>query len=88
MGRRAPGGDGQETEMKIEVGRFGFGRAIKLQSAMRRFLALFIAISAVAPALAWEHWGGDAGGMRFSPLAQITPADVGRAGDSSARQSR
>lgn len=44
---------------------------------MRRFLALFIAISAVAPALAWEHWGGDAGGLRFSPLAQITPDNVG-----------
>src|SRR6187399_323029 len=31
-----------------------------------------------APALAWEHWGGDRGGMRFSPLAQITPANVGK----------
>ena len=30
-----------------------------------------------APALAWEHWGGDRGGMRFSPLGQITPANVG-----------
>ncbi|MGJ5181396.1 pyrroloquinoline quinone-dependent dehydrogenase [Bradyrhizobium oligotrophicum] len=29
-----------------------------------------------APALAWQHWGGDAGGTRFSPLAQITPANV------------
>jgi quinoprotein glucose dehydrogenase len=63
--------------MKIEVGRFGFGRVIELKSALRRFLALFIAISAVAPALAWEHWGGDAGGLRFSPLAQITPDNVG-----------
>jgi quinoprotein glucose dehydrogenase len=44
---------------------------------MRRFLALFIAIVAVTPALGWEHWGGDPGGMRFSPLAQITPANVG-----------
>jgi quinoprotein glucose dehydrogenase len=33
---------------------------------------------ASAPALAWEHWGGDAGGTRFSPLAQITPANVNR----------
>jgi quinoprotein glucose dehydrogenase len=31
----------------------------------------------VSPALAWEHWGGDRGGMRFSPLTQITPANVG-----------
>ena len=29
-----------------------------------------------APALSWQHWGGDAGGTRFSPLAQITPANV------------
>ena len=27
--------------------------------------------------MAWEHWGGDRGGMRFSPLTQITPANVG-----------
>jgi quinoprotein glucose dehydrogenase len=32
---------------------------------------------ATAPALAWEYWGGDPGGMRFSKLAQITPANVG-----------
>ena len=38
---------------------------------------LAVMLSAVAPALAWEHWGGDRGGMRFSPLAQITPANVG-----------
>jgi quinoprotein glucose dehydrogenase len=35
------------------------------------------ALLAAAPALAWEHWGGDRGGQRFSPLAQITPANVG-----------
>ena len=45
---------------------------------MRRFLTLIVfVILAAAPALAWEHWGGDRGGMRFSPLAQITPANVG-----------
>jgi quinoprotein glucose dehydrogenase len=27
--------------------------------------------------LGWEHWGGDRGGTRFSPLARITPANVG-----------
>jgi quinoprotein glucose dehydrogenase len=26
---------------------------------------------------AWEYWGGDPGGMRFSQLAQITPENVG-----------
>jgi quinoprotein glucose dehydrogenase len=24
----------------------------------------------------WDHWGSDAGGTRFSPLTQITPANV------------
>src|SRR5258708_36784048 len=38
---------------------------------------LAVTLLAGAPALAWEHWGGDRGGMRFSPLAQITPANVG-----------
>jgi quinoprotein glucose dehydrogenase len=46
--------------------------------AMQKILALFaLAVLAEAPALAWEHWGGDRGGMRFSPLTQITPANVG-----------
>ena len=36
-----------------------------------------VVLLAAAPASAWEHWGGDQGGMRFSPLAQITPANVG-----------
>ena len=30
-----------------------------------------------APAPAWEHWGGDRGGTRFSGVDQITPANVG-----------
>src|SRR5258707_15642308 len=44
---------------------------------MRKFLTLFAVVFAAMPAFAWEHWGGDRGGMRFSPLAQITPANVG-----------
>src|ERR1700681_5089362 len=40
----------------------------------RLFAGLLLCVS---PALAWEHWGGDRGGQRFSPLAQITPANVG-----------
>lgn len=35
-----------------------------------------VILLSVAPALAWEHWGGDRGGTRFSPLARITPANV------------
>src|SRR5690348_929745 len=29
------------------------------------------------PASAWDHWGGDSGGTRFSPLNRITPDNVG-----------
>lgn len=46
---------------------------------MRKLLALFAAMAfAAAPAMAWEHWGGDRGGLRFSPIAQIKPANVGQ----------
>jgi quinoprotein glucose dehydrogenase len=45
---------------------------------MRHLPRLFaVLLLCVSPALAWEHWGGDRGGMRFSPLTQITPANVG-----------
>jgi quinoprotein glucose dehydrogenase len=45
---------------------------------MRYFLRLFaVTLLAASPAVAWEHWGGDRGGQRFSLLAQITPANVG-----------
>jgi quinoprotein glucose dehydrogenase len=45
---------------------------------MRKLLSLFaLIVFAAVPALAWEHWGGDPGGMRFSPLNQITPDNVG-----------
>jgi quinoprotein glucose dehydrogenase len=44
----------------------------------RSWLYLFVlALFVAAPAFAWEHWGGDRGGTRFSPLAMITPANVG-----------
>jgi quinoprotein glucose dehydrogenase len=45
---------------------------------MRKLLGLFaLACLIAAPALAWEHWGGDRGGTRFSQLAMIMPANVG-----------
>lgn len=48
------------------------------QSAALRSLAalLLLACLAIGPVRAWDHWGGDAGGSRFSKLAQITPANV------------
>lgn len=33
---------------------------------------------APAPDTGWAHYGGDAGGQRYSPAAQITPANVSR----------
>ena len=44
-----------------------------------RLLVLFVTLGVCLPSLAfgWEHWGGDRGGSRFSPLAQITPGNVG-----------
>jgi quinoprotein glucose dehydrogenase len=45
---------------------------------MRILFGLFVVtLFAAAPALGWEHWGGDRGGTRFSPLAQITRSNVG-----------
>jgi quinoprotein glucose dehydrogenase len=45
---------------------------------MRKLPGLFaLACFIAAPAFAWEHWGGDRGGSRFSQLAAITPANVG-----------
>ena len=50
---------------------------------MRNSVRLFISFVAIfctfisLPASAWEHWGGDRGGSRFSPLNQITPDNVG-----------
>lgn len=40
------------------------------------WLCLFGCITGAA-AQSWQYWGGDPGGMRFSRLAQITPANVG-----------
>jgi quinoprotein glucose dehydrogenase len=45
---------------------------------MRNLFALLaVMLFVAAPAMAWEHWGGDRGGLRYSPIAQITPANVG-----------
>jgi quinoprotein glucose dehydrogenase len=41
-------------------------------------LMLMPACDAAEPGSAWEHWGGDQGGTRFSQLAEITPGNVGR----------
>jgi len=49
------------------------------RQAARALIALnvgLVGISAAEAASAWEHWGGDAGGTRFSLLGQITPGNV------------
>jgi glucose dehydrogenase len=64
----------------------GGGLALTVTSSektARAFIAVMLgcltALAHVAlPAAAWEHWGGDRGGARFSPLQQITPANVNR----------
>jgi quinoprotein glucose dehydrogenase len=46
---------------------------------MRRLAGLLtLVVLAAHPAAAWDYWGGDAGGTRFSKLDQITPANVDR----------
>ncbi|MET4327686.1 quinoprotein glucose dehydrogenase [Bradyrhizobium sp. i1.15.2] len=44
-----------------------------------RYLAALITLLlfSARPGLAWESWGGDPGGSRFSPLREITPDNVG-----------
>jgi quinoprotein glucose dehydrogenase len=47
----------------------------------RIFAAVLVTLSALASAAqaaeaGWPYYGGDAGGQRFSPAAQITPANV------------
>jgi quinoprotein glucose dehydrogenase len=52
------------------------GRSIA-RAALALTLGCFAAAAAAAtPAAAWEHWGGDRGGTRFSLLQQITPGNV------------
>jgi len=45
---------------------------------VRIIFGLFVPVVLIAaPACAWDHWGGDSAGTRFSLLAQITPGNVG-----------
>jgi len=53
------------------------GRASRLLVRLTAFSFIAVAWLTASPSLAWEYWGGDQGGTRFSKLAQITPANVG-----------
>ena len=53
------------------------GRANAYRSLMA--LLCFVFAGLLAPqAFAWEYWGGDPGGMRFSTIDQIAPGNVGQ----------
>ncbi len=41
-------------------------------------LAAAVLLNGMAQAQQWQFYGGDAGGQKFAPLRQITPANVGR----------
>ncbi len=43
---------------------------------MRAAALLVLSLPALLPAQEWRYYGGDAGGMKYSPLKQITPANV------------
>jgi len=45
-----------------------------------RVAAAFVTLLSFAapPSFAWESWGGDPGGSRFSPLREISPGNVGQ----------
>lgn len=44
---------------------------------MRVALLLLLLLAATAPPADWPHYGGGPDGIRYSPLTQITPANVG-----------
>ena len=53
-------------------------RAIASRSVMITLLWVVLTGLVAPPALAWEYWGGDPGGTRFSTIPQITPGNVGQ----------
>ena len=54
-------------------------RSVTMFAELARIAALLLLVGCLAEpaAAAWDHWGGDQGGLRFSKLDQITPANVG-----------
>jgi quinoprotein glucose dehydrogenase len=57
---------GKPAKRRLHIGN---GRSLAL-------VGLLLACIVVQPVRAWDYWGGDAGGTRFSSIAQITPANV------------
>jgi quinoprotein glucose dehydrogenase len=64
---------GRTSPLTRSMGRRSRGRLPVLALS-----CLVLAALSALSADAWEHWGGDAGGTRFSTLRQITSENVGR----------
>src|SRR5262249_22832188 len=63
------------TEMKHSAPAV---RGAPLQIAILVLLCLCVGFAAETKSTEWPTYGHDAGGMRFSPLKQITPANVAK----------
>src|ERR1700750_536769 len=61
----------------LAIGKTRRRPCVSRKTALMSALLLMLGCLAVQPAFAWEYWGGDQGGTRFSKLAEITPANVG-----------
>lgn len=70
MGRGPPWRAHQEAEIER-----GGALRIHLRAAVASVTLLLLA---VPPCFAWQSWGGDPGGSRFSPLREISPGNVGQ----------
>lgn len=45
-------------------------------TGLRLLLTFAMGLTLSGSALAWDHWGGDIGGLRFSDAAQINSSNV------------
>ena len=64
-------GASERTRQEVEIAR-------RVVPGRLRYLIGLVLLLAVRPCLAWESWGGDPGGSRFSPLREITSDNVGQ----------
>lgn len=52
--------------------------ASRVVAGRLRYLVGLVVLLVARPCVAWESWGGDPGGLRFSPLHEITSDNVGQ----------
>src|SRR5215207_2285405 len=65
----------QRTQRTMETARIGWGAKQLAAAAFVSFVLFFVSLAAV-DSNDWPYHDHDAGGQRFSPLKQITPANV------------